>query len=136
MSALVSSPVGILLFDVIFNTYITVGACCLVGEIDSRGISAIVAVDTVVRIALTYLLSSMLPSSPQSGLAGHLIIIGLTLPIQLLSVKIARWVFNINQRWETWPSVMAVLGYIALSWKMNMMVKEGSYMMALPLRRV
>jgi hypothetical protein len=114
-------------FNVALNSSAAYGAAICVGEPDTRDIFIIVAIDTVFRIAIIRALEALHLNYHQIGFATHLIFPCLTLLTQPMSVKIARRVFNINQKWDTRPYFMTVFGYISLGWKLNMMSKDVIY---------
>jgi hypothetical protein len=101
----------------------------------NRVIVIIVAIDTVFRIAITHVLDAIKISYLQTGSAGHLLFPCLTLLTQPLSIKIAQRFFNAPSKWSEGKSFMRIFGYIALSWKMNMMAKDMLYMCYPALKR-
>ena len=137
MTALYSSVAGSIVrpvFNVLVNSSAAYGVSRLINAPDCRDIAIIVAIDTAFRIGIIHVLSARNIHFHQNDLVGHLLFPCLTLLTQPLSVKIAR-IFNVNARWQTRPYFITTFGYIALGWKMNMMVKDILYIFAPSLKR-
>ena len=92
-----------------------------------REIATIVAIDTTFRIAITHLLDALKIPFLEKGTAGHLLFPCLTLLTQPLSAKIAERYFE----WSKQEFSIRLFGFIALSWKANMMLKDVLYLTGL-----
>jgi hypothetical protein len=97
----------------------------------SQDIAAIVAIDTAFRIAITHVLDALKIPFLEKGIAGHLLFPCLTLLTQPLSAKIAQRYFVTHSFWSDKKNYPELFGYIALSWKVNMMLKDVMYLTGL-----
>ncbi len=118
-------------FNVAVNAVI---ACRINGIIfnvgvQSRDLAIIVAIDTAFRIALTHVLDALKIPFLEKGTAGHLLFPCLTLLTQWLSIKIAHRFCNADHYLN--KKHFELFGYIALTWKINMMIKDVMYLAGL-----
>lgn len=122
-------------FNVSFNTATAYLANRFVGDGQGRNIAVLVALDTIFRITITYVLSALKIPYIQTGTAGHLLFPCLTLLSQPLSLIVADKCIGIDRRWYNRKFFITLFGYIALSWKANMMIKDVVYLCYPSLKR-
>lgn len=113
--------------NVSFNAATAYWANWFVGDSQGRNIAVLVALDTLFRITITYVLGALKIPYLQTGTAGHLLFPCLTLLSQPLSVKVADRFVGIDNRWYNRKFFIMLFGYIALSWKANTMIKDVLY---------
>ena len=126
--------------NVAFNAGIAFYLSSKIEEKNSKEVTSIVLVDTVMRIALAHLLQ--LKSNPrQAGTLGHLVFGCLTFCTQPLSVEIVRR-YNRSQtsseKSQTSPEKpkapytsmkhLMLMGYIFFAWKANIMAKDAIHL--------
>jgi hypothetical protein len=107
-------------FNILFNA----GAgYCISKQFDpatrSYDLAVVLAIDTALRIIASHALSAFYQSVRETAQMGHLLFLGATLLIQPCSVYLARRFFAAQA-----PRYIHLGGYIALSWKLNMIVKH------------
>lgn len=120
-------------FNVLVNTATAWSAGRIMSDLHYliRDIPKIVAIDTVFRIAITHVLDALKIPFLEKGMAGHLLFPCLTFLTQPLSVKIAQRYFKVQSIWSKKENYFEVFGYIALGWKVNMMIKDVMYLTGL-----
>ena len=119
-----------------FNAATAYLANRFVGDGQGRNIAVLVALDTLFRITITHVLSALKIPYLLTGSAGHLLFPCLTLLSQPLSVIVADKFVGIDHRWYTRKFFIALFGYIALSWKVNSMIKDVMYIFYPSLKRM
>lgn len=120
------------ILNVGFNSSSAYSCSRLLNDNDSLKITIVVAIDTIFRLVITHILDALKIPYLQTGTAGHLLFPCLTLLTQPLSVGFVQRfssrketeLFNLNRAF----GFIKIFGYIALGWKLNMMVKDIAYL--------
>ncbi len=104
-----------------FNLMATTGTAYYTSQAlqkhDPRDVAIIVALDTVFRSGISHILYAIGMRCSCNSNATQLVSICLPLATQPLSVRVARKFFQVQA-----PDYISTFGYIAFSWKANMII--------------
>ena len=130
MASILKGPV----FNVVVNAGAAYGLSSYLQEDKPKEVGNIVAIDTLFRIVIVHLLSSLKLPVDKVGTAGHLIFPCLSFISQPLSVALYRKVFKATHPegqpipGHRGPRYLSMMAYIFFGWKVNMMAKDVMYL--------
>ena len=114
------NPIARGMINVVLNSSIGYASCTLFKKENPKDIATILAIDSTFRIATKHLFDYVFGSKvDKSGNMVHFAFLLSTGLIQPLSVYLADKLFHAKSK-----STISTFGYIALSWKGNIMIKD------------
>jgi hypothetical protein len=122
--AILNQKLGLLdarISDILINTGVAYCTANVLKTDLSRDVAIIVAIDTVFRIGISILLSSIRMTSKSNSDVIQLFVLGLPIATQPLSVWVARTYFRVKP-----PTYISTLGYLSFSWRINLLHQRFS----------
>jgi hypothetical protein len=104
--------------NIVFNSSADFALARVFQPLHAKNVAIVLAIDSIFRITAVNFLSLM-KYSMNRGSWGQLSFLCITLLSQPASVYLARKLFHVQA-----PEPISLFGYIAASWKANMIVKE------------